>query len=225
MLRLYCRDDLSRHIHIYPIDRHYSYKIIYPNPISYPHPHPSSPSTSPIHPPSIPTPQKYPTSHPLSWPVYPHPSLLTNKSHSQPGSQSAFTAIGGYSTPSFSTFGSHVHQFSRGNLSITMGMCWPQPHQEVFSVSEGGRLVIARERERGGEEGRTAGGAGSGFTHCGCRWVGRCRWSGRCEGWSGRRRGWGLRLYIHGLSMTSGRCFGFGGVLGARGPAIYPPNV
>ena len=50
-------------------------------------------------------------------------SLFTNKLHSQPGSQSAFAAIGGYCTPSFSTLGSHVHQEFLSILSMTMGTC------------------------------------------------------------------------------------------------------
>ena len=62
--------------------------------------------------------------------------LRTSIRHSQPGSQSAFAAIGGYCVSSFSTFGSQVHQELLSTLSITEGMCWPQPHQDVLS---GGR--------------------------------------------------------------------------------------
>lgn len=49
-------------------------------------------------------------------------SFLTNILHSQPGSQSAFAAIGGYCVPSFSTLGVHVHQDSLSILSMTRGM-------------------------------------------------------------------------------------------------------
>jgi len=49
------------------------------------------------------------------------------------GSQSAVAAFGGYILPSTSTFGSQVHLSSSGMESMTVGICWPQPHQEAFS--------------------------------------------------------------------------------------------
>jgi hypothetical protein len=49
------------------------------------------------------------------------------------GSQSAFGALGGYTFPSTSTFGSQVHLSSSGIESITIGICWPQPHHDDFS--------------------------------------------------------------------------------------------
>lgn len=61
-------------------------------------------------------------------------SFFTSILHSQPGSQSALGAMGGYLFPSFSTFGSQVHHDSFGILSMTIGTCEPQPHQEDFSV-------------------------------------------------------------------------------------------
>lgn len=87
------------------------------------------------------------------------PSLFTSMLHSQPGSQSAFGAIGGYCVPFFSTFGSQVHHVSLGSLSMTIGTCWPQPHQEDFSVL---RVSYAPERQR---ESYTASRAGAAFTH------------------------------------------------------------
>jgi hypothetical protein len=42
-------------------------------------------------------------------------------------------AFGGYILPSTSTFGSQVHLSSSGMESMTVGICWPQPHQEAFS--------------------------------------------------------------------------------------------
>jgi len=59
--------------------------------------------------------------------------LAIHEERSDAGSQSAFAAIGGYSLPSFSIFGSHVHRSSTGTLSIMLGTWLPQPHQEVFS--------------------------------------------------------------------------------------------
>lgn len=52
-------------------------------------------------------------------------------------SQSAFTAIGGYFCPSFSTFGSHVHHFSELIAPRTLGMWLPQPHQDALPKKNG----------------------------------------------------------------------------------------
>jgi len=49
-----------------------------------------------------------------------------------PASQLALAALGGYCLPSNSTFGSQVHRSSAGTLSMTDGMCLPQPHQVAF---------------------------------------------------------------------------------------------
>ena len=88
--------------------------------------------------------------------------------HSQPGSQSAFAAIGGYSVPFFSTFGVQVHQESLSILSMTMGTWEPQPHQEDFSA----RAIRSSGMGRGSGS-LTAGGAGSGFAHLeyGFMWI------------------------------------------------------
>ncbi len=83
----------------------------------------------------------------LSWPMR---HFFTSMLHSQPGSQSAFAAIGGYCVPSFSTFGSQVHQDALSILSITMGMWAPQPHQEDFSVGHrglAGRIDTKAQKE------------------------------------------------------------------------------
>ena len=95
---------------------------------------------------------------------------FTSNLHSQPGSQSAFGAIGGYCVPSFSTFGSQVHQDSLGSLSMTMGTCWPQPHQEVFSRRGVSLVIQGREEEERWGLG-TAGGAGSALAHFGGWWF------------------------------------------------------
>ena len=84
-----------------------------------------------------PPPLLQPRSYPL-YPSYLFPSSgFTNRSHSQPGSQSAFAAMGGYPFPSFSTFGVHVHHSSSGILDITVTTWRPQPHQEGFSSERG----------------------------------------------------------------------------------------
>ena len=68
-----------------------------------------------------------PTSHNSSLdPLFDEPP--TKALHSHAGNQSALAAIGGYRP---STFGSHLHHLSSGTLSITLGICWPQPHQEA----------------------------------------------------------------------------------------------
>ena len=85
--------------------------------------------------------------------------------------------MGGYSVPSFSTFGSQVHQFSLGMLSITIGTCWPQPHQEVFSEGSLVRTTVGGS----GEEG-TAGSAGSGFAHLVGEWLGELGGDPVCGG-------------------------------------------
>lgn len=51
----------------------------------------------------------------------------------QNGSQLGFEALGGYSLPPLLTVGIQVHHCSRATLSMTLGICWPQPHQEEFS--------------------------------------------------------------------------------------------
>lgn len=48
-------------------------------------------------------------------------------------SHEACLAIGGYSLPSLSTLGSHVHLSSAGTRSITAGTWLPHPHQVAFS--------------------------------------------------------------------------------------------
>ncbi|KAH6704044.1 hypothetical protein BKA61DRAFT_617782 [Leptodontidium sp. MPI-SDFR-AT-0119] len=49
-----------------------------------------------------------------------------------PESQLGLDPFGGYCLPSASTFGSQVQRSSAGTLSITEGMCLPQPHQVAF---------------------------------------------------------------------------------------------
>lgn len=100
------------------------------------------------------TPQpRIPTTHHLSLSLSfsPSPTPPLPRSKPPPPSQSAFFAIGGYITPSFSTPGSHVHHASFGTLSMTIGTCKPQPHQEDFSKKKkrqvrvsGMELVLSR---------------------------------------------------------------------------------
>ncbi|KAG8428458.1 Kelch repeat-containing protein 3 [Metarhizium acridum] len=51
-------------------------------------------------------------------------------------SHEARLAIGGYSLPSLSTVGSHVHLSPAGTPSITAGTWFPHPHQVVFSKED-----------------------------------------------------------------------------------------
>lgn len=49
---------------------------------------------------------------------------------------SGFGPIGGYCLPSFSTVGSQVQRLSSATEAITVGTCWPHPHQVTFSMDE-----------------------------------------------------------------------------------------
>ncbi|KAH7400401.1 hypothetical protein BKA64DRAFT_671799 [Cadophora sp. MPI-SDFR-AT-0126] len=49
-----------------------------------------------------------------------------------PAGQFALAALGGYCLLLKSTLGSQVHLSSAGMLSMTEGMCLPQPHQVAF---------------------------------------------------------------------------------------------
>lgn len=72
--------------------------------------------------------------------------------------------IGGYSVPSFSTLGSHLHHSSLGTLSMTEGTCAPHPNHvflPVWSVSN--REFQVRSGGRCGA--RTAGATRSCFAH------------------------------------------------------------
>ena len=57
--------------------------------------------------------------------------------HIHCGIQSPLEGIGGYVFPSLVTLGVQVHRFSSGMLSMTLGICLPQPHQEAFSGAKG----------------------------------------------------------------------------------------
>jgi len=70
---------------------------------------------------------------------------------SDPGSQSALAAFGGYVFPSLSTCGVQMQRSACGILSMTLGICCPHPHQEIFSRNDisnhcfgGGGLSYAR---------------------------------------------------------------------------------
>ena len=75
--------------------------------------------------------------------------------HSQPGSQSALAAIGGYCLLSRSTLGSQTHLSSWEMLSITLGTCLPHPHHETFSVQMGQKHDEFRVSEESVERGMT----------------------------------------------------------------------
>jgi hypothetical protein len=57
------------------------------------------------------------------------PKLFANPV-AHPGSQSAFSVIGGYILPPRSVFGVHVQRSLSGIPSMTCGTCLPHPHQE-----------------------------------------------------------------------------------------------
>ena len=126
----------------------------------------------------------YPPSFPLSF------ASPTTIRHSHPGSQSALAAMGGYSLPSLSTLGEHVHQFSAGTGSMTDWTWEPQPHHDVFSgrwVSEDGHRQEGRRR--------TTGCAGAFLAHVVCcgwmdRWVGLVMMDGEFKIWRLIKR-WG----------------------------------
>jgi len=88
--------------------------------------------------------------------------------------------IGGYSFPSFETFGSQEHHSASGIAVMTLGTCLPQPHHVDFSLGHVSELGGAR-----GEEGIM------GMEWDGMGWDGKGRegvsFGGRGErGWEGR---------------------------------------
>lgn len=70
-------------------------------------------------------------------PPYAVSSSLCPHDTVQPPASHGDEALGGYALPSLSTLGSQVQRSSFGMLSMTMGMCEPQPHQvDLLQVSQ-----------------------------------------------------------------------------------------
>lgn len=133
--------------------------------------------------------------------------------------------MGGYSLPSLSTLGSHVHLSSAGTPSITAGTWFPHPHQVVFSKKQKKKVRQHDENKTQSAGTLTACIAGSFSAHVSDanvvgNYVG-CTW---CDGEDRKytRSGRGLVFYTRAAVGTAGsagffplrRC-GFPGKRGA----------